>query len=139
MKGGDISNETSPRIIVSIDVVVKSEIKEQKRVFMPTTEERVIVDLDRLALSHLWNIANKYGLSLELAAFGSDHWTQNQMNVFMDRLDRRGTNPFNYAEVYDNIDDFIGDLPYRPNLQGVIDLPERVARYGSKGVELYSL
>lgn len=139
MKGGDISNETSPRIIVSIDVVVKSEIKEQKRFIMPSSNERVIVELDRLALSHLWNLANKYGLSVELAAFATDQWTQAQVNAFMDRLDRRGTNPFNYAEVYDSIEDFVGDLPYRPNLQGVIDLPERVARYGSKGVELYNL
>lgn len=139
MKNGDISNETSPRVIVLIDVVVKSEVKERKRLLMPSTEERTIVGLDRLALSHLWNLGNKYGLSIELAGFGDEHWTQPQLDAFMERLDRRGTNPFNYAEVYDNIDDFVGELPYRPNLQGVIDLPGRVARYGSKGVELYNL
>jgi hypothetical protein len=139
MKNGDISNETPPRIIVTIDVVAKSELKEKKRVLLPSTNERIIVGLDRLALSHLWNVANKYGLSVELAAFSSDEWTQVQVDSFMDRLDRRGTNPFNYAEVYSDLDDFVAELPYRPNLKGVIDLPERVARYGSKGVELYNL
>jgi hypothetical protein len=54
-------------------------------------------------------------------------------------LERRGGNPFNYSEVYTNIDDFIGELPYRSNLKGVIDLKERVARYGSAGIELDNL
>lgn len=139
MIGGDISNETPPRIIVVIDVVVKSEVLEKRRVLLPSSEERKIMGLDHLALSHLWNVSNKYGLSVELAGFAGDLWTAEQLDTIMDRLDRRGANPFNYAEIYIDIDDFIAELPYRPNLKGVIDLPERVARYGSKGVELYNL
>jgi hypothetical protein len=136
---GDISNETPPRIIVVIDVVVKSEVSEKRRVLLPSSEERKIVGLNNLALSHLWNVANKFGLSVELAGFSSELWTPAQLDTIMDRLDRRGANPFNYSEVYLDIDDFVAELPYRPNLKGVIDLPERVARYGSKGVELYNL
>jgi hypothetical protein len=136
--GGDISNETPPRIIVTIDVVVKSEVEEKRRL-LGSSEERKVLSLDHLALSHLWNVANKYGLSVELAGFASELWTQAQLDTLMERLDRRGANPFNYAELYPNIDEFIGDMPYRPNLKGIIDLPERVARYGSKGVELYNL
>jgi hypothetical protein len=37
------------------------------------------------------------------------------------------------------MDDFIGDLPYRSNLKGVIDIRTRVARYGSWGIELNNL
>jgi hypothetical protein len=138
MINGDISNETPPRIIVTIDVVVKSEVTEKRRL-IGSSEERKITALDHLALSHLWNVSNKYGLSVELAGFEADLWTQEQLDTIMDRLDRRGANPFNYAELYMDIDDFVAELPYRPNLKGVIDLPERVARYGSKGVELYNL
>lgn len=135
---GDISNETSPRVIVLIDVVATSEIVEGRNL-LRKTQERKINRPNNLALSHLWNISNKYGLSLELAAFETDLWGQDQLDAFMDRMDRRGGNPFNYAELYSDIDDFISELPYRTNLKGVIDLRERVARYGSWGIELDNL
>ena len=139
MKGGDISNETSPRIIVTIDVVVKSEVVENKRLLRSDVQERKVSSLNHLALSHLWNVASKYGLSVELAGFESELWTQDDLDKLMDKLDRRGANPFNYAELYTDIDDFVGELPYRSNLKGVIDLPARVMRYGSMGIELDNL
>lgn len=138
MKGGDISNETSPRLIVMIDVVTTSELEETKG-FLRTTYERKVVRPNNVALSHLWNLSNKYGLSLEIAAFEKEDWTQNQLDKFMDKMDRRGGNPFNYAELYSDIEDFISELPYRTNLKGVVDLRERVARYGSWGIELDNL
>lgn len=138
MINGDISNETSPRIIVVIDVVAISEIVEEKKL-LRTTTERKVNSLNNLALSQLWNISDKYGLSVELAGFSNEYWTQEHLDKFMDRLDRRGGNPFNYAELYNDIDDFIGELPYRSNLKGVVDLRERIARYGSWGIELNNL
>ncbi len=139
MKGGDISNETSPRVIVTNDVVVQSEVIENKRLLRSDVQERKVKSLNHLALSHLWNVASKYGLSVELAGFESELWTQDDLDKLMDKLDRRGGNPFNYAELYTDIDDFVGELPYRSNLKGVIDLPERVMRYGSMGIELQNL
>lgn len=138
MKGGDISNESSPRIIVHIDVVLQSEIVTERNIFKEKTERKV-GNLNNLALSQLWNLTNKYGLSVELCGFKSELWTTEQLNALMDKLDRRGGNPFNYAELYNDIEDFIGELPYRNNLKGVIDLRERVARYGSWGIELQNL
>jgi hypothetical protein len=139
MQGGDISNETSPRIIVMIDVVLGSDLEVINRMFLPSVTERKVKLTKNLALSQLWNMANKYGLSVELAAFASELWTQKQLDDVMDKLDRRGANPFNYAELYNDIEDFIGELPYRSNLKGVIDIRERVARYGSYGIELENL
>lgn len=138
MKGGDISNETSPRLIVMIDVVATSEL-EESRGFLRTSVERKVIRPNNVALSHLWNLSNKYGLSLEIAAFETENWTQEQLDKFMDKMDRRGGNPFNYAELYSDIEDFISELPYRTNLKGVVDLRERVARYGSWGIELDNL
>jgi len=139
LKGGDISNETSPRIIVVIDVVVDSEVVSVQRMLRSTTKERKVFGLNNLQLSHLWNVSNKYGLSVELAGFASELWTQENLDSLMARLDARGGNPFNYAELYTDMDDFIGELPYRTNLKGVVDLRERVARYGSWGIELDNL
>jgi hypothetical protein len=135
---GDISNETSPRIIVVIDVVANSEIIESRKL-LRTITERKVTSLNNLALSELWNTSNKFGLSVELVGFENESWTQEHLNSFMDKLERRGGNPFNYAELYSDINDFIGELPYRNNLKGVIDLKERVARYGSWGIELNNL
>jgi hypothetical protein len=135
---GDISNETSPRIIVVVDVVADSYVQDNRKL-MRTSQERVFTGLNNPALSHLWNLSSKFGLSVELAGFENELWTEELLAKIMDKLERRGGNPFNYSEVYTNIDDFIGELPYRSNLKGVIDLKERVARYGSAGIELDNL
>jgi hypothetical protein len=139
MMNGDISNETPPRIIVHIDVVTDSELVETKRLLLPSTMERKVRSLNNQALSHLWTLANTYGLSVELIGFGQDLWTRGHLDKLMARLDSRGGNPFNYAEVYETIEDFIGELPYRSNLKGVVDVTGRVGRYGSRGIELYNL
>lgn len=138
MRGGDISNETPPRIIVIIDVVTESILKEEKK-FLRSDKHRVYSKLNKLALSELWRLSNAYGLSVELAAFENEDWTQESLDQFIDKLERRGGNPFNYSELYSDIEDFIGDLPYRSNLKGVIDIQGRVARYGSWGIELNNL
>ena len=139
MRGGDISNETPPRIIVTIDVAVTSDIDEEKRLLLGTKLSRRVLGLNNATLSLLWNKSYDYGLAVELAAFSDELWTQEHLDNLMTRLDNRGGNPFNYAELYGSITDFIGELPYRTNLKGVIDIPERVARYGSWGLELNNL
>lgn len=138
MINGDISNETSPRILVLIDVVANSELVETKKL-LRTTTERKVTSLNNLALSQLWNLADKYGLSVELVGYSDEMWTQEHLDLFMERLDKRGGNPFNYAELYSTLEDLLGELPYRTNLRGVIDLQERIARYGSWGIELNNL
>lgn len=139
MIGGDISNESPPRIIVFADVVVVSELVETKRVLRGNFMERKVVSLNNQALSLLWNKAAQFGLSVELAAYEDELWTQEHLDKLMARLDSRGGNPFNYAELYEDIPNFVNELPYRANLKGVVDLQGRVARYGSWGIEIGNL
>jgi hypothetical protein len=139
MLRGDISNETPPRIIVVIDVVVQSEVTTSKNVFGKPRTVRKTTGLNNAQLSKLWNASFTYGLAIELAAFLADDWTQEDIDKLMTRLDNRGGNPFNYSELYDSFQDLVGELPYRPNLKAVIDLPNQVARYGSWGLELNNL
>ena len=139
MLRGDISNETPPRIIVVIDVVVQSDVKETKPLFGKPTTTKTITGLNNAQLSKLWNASFNYGLAIELAAFSADGWGENDVTKLMTRLDNRGGNPFNYSELYDSFQDLVGELPYRPNLKAVIDLPNQVARYGSWGLELNNL
>lgn len=136
---GEISNETPPRIIVTIDVVVQSDINTAKNVFGKPKTSRTVTGLNNAQLSKLWNAAFNYGLAIELAAFSADGWVQADVDKLMARLDNRGGNPFNYAELYDSFQDLVSELPYRPNLKAVIDLPNQVARYGSWGLDLNNL
>lgn len=139
MYRGDISNETPPRIIVVIDVAVQSELHEEKKLLRKSEMIRKVTSLNNAYLSKLWNAAFNYGLAVELAAFEDEGWTQEHVDKLMTRLDNRGGNPFNYAELYGSFHDLVGELPYRPNLKAVIDLPGQVARYGSWGMELQNL
>jgi len=139
MKGGDISNETSFKIIVVVDVVGSITTEEVSTRFLRKETRKKLDKIDLKSVSHLWNISNKYGISVELAAFEDEGWTEEALNNLMDKLERRVSNPFNYAELYSNIDELVSILPYRSNLKGVVDLPGRVARYGSYGVELVNL
>jgi hypothetical protein len=139
MKGGDISNETPPRIIVNVDVVCSSEMMETKTFFKGTTKTRKVTGIYNSVLSKLWMLGNKHGLSVELAGIATEDWTSEHLQKLMDRLDNRGGNPFNYSELYDDLEHLISELPYRANLKGVIDIRERVARYGSWGIELNNL
>lgn len=139
MYRGDISNETPPRIIVTIDVVVQSEVGKTRNVFGKPKLTRTVTGLNNAPLSKLWNAAFNYGLAVELAAFEDEGWTQENVDKLMDRLDNRGGNPFNYAELYVSFHDLVNELPYRANLKAVIDLSNQVARYGSWGLDLNNL
>jgi hypothetical protein len=122
-----------------METVTESELTEDKGFLRSTKMVRKVTRLNNPGISHLWNLATKFGLSVELAGFEDDYWTQQMMDDFMERMERRGSNPFNYSELYATITDLIDELPYRPNLRGVVDVPGRVARYGSYGVELQNL
>lgn len=138
MKGGDIDNVSSPQVICVTDVIVPLKTEEE-RGFLSRKTKMVLGDIDVLAANKLWILSNNYALSLELVGFATEGWTEELLDKAFERLERRVVNPFNYWELYEDVDELIGVLPYRPNLKGVIDRPDRVARYGSAGVELNNL
>jgi hypothetical protein len=138
VKNGDISNVSSPQVICVTDVTVKLEEETSRRLLVKQTSFKVGA-IDVLAANKLWILTNNYGLSLELAGFQDQGWTEELLDKAFEKLERRVVNPFNYWQLYENTEELVGLLPYRPNLKGVIDVPERVARYGSAGVEIGNL
>jgi len=138
VKNGDISNVSSPQVICVTDVTVKLEEETSRRLLVKQTSFKVGA-IDVLAANKLWLLTNNYGLSLELAGFEDQGWTEELLDKAFEKLERRVVNPFNYWQLYESTDELVGLLPYRPNLKGVIDVPERVARYGSAGVEIGNL
>jgi len=138
MKNGDISNVSSPQVICVTDVVISLKEEEERR-FLARKSSYKIGDIDMVGTNRLWILANNYGISLELAGFTSEGWTEVLLDKAFEKLERRVVNPFNYWQLYENVEELIGTLPYRANLRGVVDVPGRVARYGSAGVELDNL
>jgi len=135
MQNGDISNSLPPRFLVTIDVI-SDEYVDAKKLFNLIPIKRTKVHYNRLVLSHLYMISLKRGWTLELVSF--QHNDEEMVEV-MQYLDQYGTNPFRYASTYKSIETLVGELPYRPEIAGVIDMPERLLRYGSWGMDFPTL
>jgi hypothetical protein len=135
MKNGDISNVSSPQVICVTDVTLKLKEEVSKRLLIKQTSFAV-GDIDLLAANKLWRLTNNYAISLELAGFESEGWTESLLEKAFEKLERRVVNPFNYWQLYEDPQELVGLLPYRANLKAVIDVPGRVAMYGSAGVQL---
>ena len=138
MKHGDIDNVASPQVICTTDVVI-ALLEEETGVLFLKKKDHKLGDINLLSVNNLWLLANNYGLSLELAGFEDQGWTEELLEKAFERLERRAVNPFNYYQLYSEVNELVGTLPYRPNLKAVIDIPDRVARYGSAGVEIGNL
>ena len=135
MRNGDISNELPRRILVTTDVILDVEVKIEKKLkFLKIP--RVNKKLRRQAASHLYLIATRQEVTLELVSFDLE---ENELQGIMDWLDTIGTNPFRYYSVYESINHLVQELPYRPEVVGVLDLPKNLLRYGHWGLDLGSL
>jgi hypothetical protein len=135
MRGGDISNETPPRVFVTLDVVSTPKV-EMVKVLGLIPKAEVSFEWDMRRLQQIWNITNKYGLIAELVAF---NYSQEEVDKMLDQLDEQGINPFNYGMAFKDTDSLVEQLPYRFNVRGVVDVSEKVARYGSWGIEIDNL
>jgi hypothetical protein len=135
MRYGDISNELPRRIIVVIDVFLDVELKVKKKLkFIPVVEKEE--RLRRDILSYLYLLTNRREVTLELVSFSM---AEEDLSNIMDTLDNMGTNPFRYFTVYDSANDLVKELPYRPEVFGVLDRPENLLRYGHWGLDFNSL
>jgi hypothetical protein len=125
MKGGDISNEIPLRVVVTLDCIITRSVKVDK--FLGISLPKKEVSYDRRALSTFWRYREKNDFTLELAGFDL---SQKDMDRVLEDLDNLGTNPFNYSKAYNVPADLVAELPYRPEVKFVIDIPERGLRYG---------
>jgi hypothetical protein len=138
MKNGDISNVSSPQVICLTDVVIELIEEESKRLLSKKVQQK-IGNVNLQSANKLWLLSSNYGIALELAGFEDQGWTEELLDKAFEKLERRVVNPFNYWQLYENVEELVGALPYRANLKGIIDIPGRVARYGSAGIELNNL
>ena len=135
MRNGDISNELPKRIIVVLDVFLLTELTVKKR-FKVLRVPQVDKKIKREFLSYLYLVTTRQGITLELVSFNMD---DEQLESVNNMLDNMGTNPFRYYTAYSSINQLIDELPYRPEVIGVLDKPERLLRYGHWGMDINNL
>lgn len=135
MRNGDISNELPKRIIVVADVFLTVELTVKKR-FKIIPIAKIDKKIRRDLLSSLYLFTTNRGVTLELASYDL---TEEQLSTVVDNLDNMGTNPFRYYSSYESINHLINELPYRPEIVGVLDVPSNILRYGHWGLDFNNL
>lgn len=130
MQKGDISNAMPKRYLVHINTIRTTTpyVKKVLGIIPIVKKEHAY---NNMILSRFYLHANNIGDTLEL--FSTDGKTD-ELEATMEYLDRVGTNPFRYFTAYESVDHLVAELPYRPELRGVVDIPERLLRYGSWGM-----
>lgn len=129
MLNGDISNELPKRMLVTTDIIMDVEINIKKKLLIIPTV-KVEKKFRRDALSYLYVFTTRAGFTLELISF---ELGESDLEEAMDMLDRMGTNPFRYYSAYESDKHLLSELPYRPEVVGVVDVDSRLLRYGHWG------
>lgn len=135
MQKGDISNDLPKRVIVLADSFMTLDVKTIKKRFRKSVEDKQVT-FNRTMLSRLYVFAQNMGYTLEL---GSYSLKDTELELLIENLDKMGTNPFRYFTYYGSIEKLVGELPYRPEVVGVLDIPERLLRYGHWGLDFTRL
>lgn len=94
------------------------------------TVEREIYDTTVINL--LWRFSNEHGVVMDI--FATDG-SQRSLDKTMAELDRLQAHPFRSAILYPNPRALVSELASRYDVVGVIDLPERGLRYGSRWID----
>ena len=130
MLKGDISNDMPKRVLVNADILfIKFPIIKKKFKIFPVMSEDI--KYDRLLLNKFYIYTTHAGVTLELVSFDYGY---DQLELLYNDIDRVGTNPFRYFSSYSSPKKLVADLPYRPEVIGVID-PQHQLMYGRLGLD----
>lgn len=132
MEKGDISNEVPRRVLITYEALTTEETTPKKFLGV-TTGSKTTRRFDRSVLSLLWRYTDRVPVMVEMVNYGVD---DEEATARLDKLDAMGTNPVNYSLAIADIDSLLAELPYRPEVLGVVDIPENQARYGLRGMGL---
>ena len=130
MYKGDISNDMPRRVLVNANLIfIKFPVVEKKlKLFKVKSEE---IGFDKFLLNKFYLYTTRAGVTLELISF---EYKDSELEVLFNNIDRAGNNPFRYYNYCASPKKLVADLPYRPEVIGVID-PEHQLMYGRLGMD----
>jgi len=135
VQGGDIDNGSPLRLLVTYEVITEEFIAPRRRVgIVVGTQTRR--RFDRVSLNRLWRYTGRTAVRVELVNFGVP---QSEADDRLRALDVYGMSSINYSMAYDDVEELVEGLPYRPDVMGVVDVSDNQARYGSMGMGLQHL
>lgn len=138
MQGGDLSNAVTPRYWVVADTVFTHDtnVSTRKHWWSSHTTTKHVWMPDMGVLSHLWRWSSSLGVRLELVFIGD--LASDAVHLW-DMLEKSAANPFSDWHIFESTHGITKALPYRPDLKGVIDIPQRSSYYGGKGLQLENM
>jgi hypothetical protein len=138
MQGNDLANSQTYRYYVTAEVVFRraEENEQTKRWFSTMLRQKVSWTPDLRVVSHLWRWSSNLGCRLELVFYGD---LASDANFLWDLLEKSASNPFNDWHAFESPKAVQDILPFRPDLMGIIDINERSAFYGSRGLRMDNL
>lgn len=139
MKDNDLSAAPTPRYYVLSDVVfrMKETTVVKRKMLRTSTSTEWVVSPDMAVLSLLWRFSEKMGVRMELIFVGER--AVEMAPGLWEMLDETAANPFNDWQAMENYHGILRDLPYRPDILGVIALPTDSAHFGGRGLTIANL
>jgi hypothetical protein len=130
MYKGDLSNEVPKRVLVNLDILlIKTTTVAKKFKVLPV--KKVDLGFDKFLLNKFYVYTTRAGVTLELVSF---EYNSDELEVIYNDMERVGTNPFRYYTSYPSPKKLVADLPYRPEVVGVVD-PQHQLMYGKWGMD----
>jgi hypothetical protein len=139
MKNGDLSNSLTHRYWVMSDVVFISEettVTKKSGWFGKDTSTKTATVPDMAVLSLLWRFSDRLGVRMELIFLGDHAVGAPELWAL---LERSAANPFTDWHAVEGTSQIIRDIPFRPDLMGIIASPIDSARFGGRGLTIASL
>jgi hypothetical protein len=137
MMRGDLSNESPHRWMVTLDALLLDGSKVPKKKITRTWEETARnTELDILRLGKIWQAANRFGLRFELIVFGQPQAYNQALEMNMDRF---GVTPIAWVSGFKDRPMLRAALPFRPDVQAIVDERSMALTWGARGIRIEDL
>lgn len=139
MLKGDIDNTPSYRWLITLEALTDGggvPPKKRGRLMVSIDSwtaraDRTVIHRD--ALGYLWQFTNRVHVTFELVCFGAN---DEYCHALQQRIDEMGVHPIRYVNPYKDRHALREELPYRPEVQAVVDTPDLAFHWGLKGMSL---
>jgi hypothetical protein len=121
--------------MVTLDAITFGEGVPKKKRFQSWEKVAQSTNLDRHAMNQLWLFSSRAAVFIELVFFGGSQDYRGHLEA---RLDR-GLTPFRIVERYETREGLLASLAFRPDVQGLIDVPTKSWQWGARGMSLSAI